>query len=121
MLAPTLDPATRKALIYIDLPADSAARAGMFASGEIVTGDSTATVLPSSAVILRDGHSYVFQVGAQDAVTQVQVEVGRRQGSQVEIVTPLPADPRIVVSGGAFLNDGDVVRVEAASVAEPGK
>ena len=121
MLAPTLDPATRKALIYIDLPADSAARAGMFASGEIVTGDSTATVLPSSAVILRDGHSYVFQLGAQDAVTQVKVEIGRRQGSQVEILTPLPADARIVASGGAFLNDGDVVRVEAAPAAEAAK
>ncbi|HRF73869.1 MAG TPA: efflux RND transporter periplasmic adaptor subunit [Accumulibacter sp.] len=121
MLAPTLDPATRKALIYIDLPADSAARAGMFASGEIVTGDSTATVLPSSAVILRDGHSYVFQLGAQDAVTQVKVEIGRRQGSQVEILTPLPDDARLVASGGAFLNDGDVVRVEAAPAAEAAK
>ncbi|WP_300319920.1 efflux RND transporter periplasmic adaptor subunit [Accumulibacter sp.] len=117
LLAPTLDPATRKALVYVDLPADSAARAGMFASGEILTGSTTATVLPSSAVILRDGHSYVFQVGAQDAVRQVRVDTGRREGGQVEILTPLPADARIVASGGAFLNDGDAVRVEAVPAA----
>lgn len=117
MLAPTLDPATRKALVYVDLPADSAARAGMFASGEILTGSAPARVLPSSAVILRDGHSYVFQLGAQDIVRQIQVDTGRRQDGQVEILHPLPADARVVASGGAFLNDGDTVRVEAAPVA----
>jgi len=114
MLAPTLDPATRKALVYVDLPTDSAARAGMFASGEILTGSTAASVLPSSAVILRDGHSYVFQVGAQDIVRQIKVDTGRRQDGDVEILDPLPTDARIVASGGAFLNDGDAVRVEAA-------
>ena len=119
MLAPTLDPATRKALVYIDLPTDSAARAGMFASGEILTGNTTASALPSSAVILRDGHSYVFQVVAQDIVRQVKVDTGRRQDGQVEILNPLPTDARIVASGGAFLNDGDTVRVEVAPVTAP--
>ncbi|WP_291994904.1 efflux RND transporter periplasmic adaptor subunit [Candidatus Accumulibacter sp. ACC003] len=114
MLAPTLDPSSRKALVYVDLPLDSAARAGMFASGEIVSGNTTATVLPASAVILRDGHSYVFAVGEHDIVRQLPVDTGRRDGSQVEILTALPADSRIVASGGAFLNDGDAVRVEAA-------
>ncbi|WP_295509959.1 efflux RND transporter periplasmic adaptor subunit [Accumulibacter sp.] len=114
MLAPTLDPATRKALVYVDLPAGSAARAGMFASGEILPGSTTATTLPSSAVILRDGHSYVFEVGAQDVVHQIKVDTGRRQGGRIEIVAPLPSDARIVATGGAFLNEGDTVRVEAA-------
>lgn len=118
MLAPTLDPTTRKALIYVDLPTGSAARAGMFASGEILTGSSSANALPSSAVILRDGHSYVFQVDAQNVVRQIKVDTGRRQGGQVEILAALPADARFVASGGAFLNDGDAVRVEAAASAE---
>jgi len=118
MLAPTLDPTTRKALIYVDLPTGSAARAGMFASGEILTGSSSANALPSSAVILRDGHSYVFQVDAQNVVRQIKVDTGRRQDGQVEILAALPADARFVASGGAFLNDGDAVRVEAAASAE---
>lgn len=111
LLAPTLDPATRKALVYVDLPPGSAARAGMFASGEILGATTAATVLPSAAVILRDGHSYVFPVDTQDVVTQLKVDTGRRRGGEVEILTPLPADARIVASGGAFLNDGDTVRV----------
>lgn len=115
MLAPTLNADSRKALVYVDLPAGSAARAGMFASGEILTGEAAATVLPSAAVILRDGHSYVFEVMTEGGVVQRQVDTGRRRGAQVEVLTALAPEARIVASGGAFLNDGDVVRV----VAEP--
>ena len=114
MLAPTLDASSRKALVYVDLPAGGAARAGMFASGDILTGEAPATVLPTAAVVLRDGHSYVFEVNAEGGVTQHRVETGRRRGTQVEVLTALAADARIVASGGAFLNDGDRVRVESA-------
>lgn len=121
MVAPTLDAGTRKALVYVDIPNDSGARAGMFASGEILTGTAAANVLPTSALILRDGHSFVFQVGKQNTVVQHKVETGRRMGNQVEILTPLPPDARIVASGGAFLNDGDLVRVNAATAKVPAK
>ncbi|MBI1906005.1 MAG: efflux RND transporter periplasmic adaptor subunit [Rhodocyclales bacterium] len=118
MIAPTLNADSRKALVYVDLPAGSAARAGMFASGEILTGAAPATVLPAAAVIMRDGHSYVFEVNAEGAVVQHRVETGRRRGAQVELLTALAPEARIVASGGAFLNDGDVVRIEAAAGAE---
>ncbi|MFA7242497.1 MAG: efflux RND transporter periplasmic adaptor subunit [Sulfuricellaceae bacterium] len=118
MIAPTLDVGARKALVYVDIPHGSGARAGMFASGEIRIGSTAAGALPTSALVLRDGHSYVFQVGPQNTVVQLKVETGRRQGSQVEILTPLSADARIVASGGAFLNDGDLVRVEATPAAK---
>jgi len=121
MVAPTLDAGTRKALVYVDIPNDSGARSGMFASGEILTGTAAASVLPTSALILRDGHGFVFQVGKQNTVVQHKVETGRRMGNQVEILTPLPPDARIVASGGAFLNDGDLVRVETAPAEVPAK
>jgi RND family efflux transporter MFP subunit len=61
-VAPTVDAATRNALVYVDLP-DTGGRlkAGMFARGEFATGSSTALTLPQSAVLLRDGFSYVFR------------------------------------------------------------
>jgi RND family efflux transporter MFP subunit len=39
MVAPTLDPQTRNALVYVDLPADGPLRAGMFVRGEIQVGE----------------------------------------------------------------------------------
>ncbi len=117
-VAPTVDAATRNALVYVDLPdAGGRLKAGMFARGEFSTGSSTALTLPQSAVLLRDGFSYVFTVGADGRVLQGKVATGRRSGDRIEIVQGLDEKARVVASGGGFLVDGDTVRVvEAAPV-----
>jgi RND family efflux transporter MFP subunit len=120
-VAPTVDAATRNALVYVDLP-DTGGRlkAGMFARGEFATGSSTALTLPQSAVLLRDGFSYVFTVGSDGRVAQGKVATGRRSGDRVEILQGLEEKARVVASGGGFLADGDTVRVvEAAAVVKP--
>ncbi|MEI6414143.1 MAG: efflux RND transporter periplasmic adaptor subunit [Pseudomonadota bacterium] len=119
VIAPTLDPGTRRALVYVDLPPESPARAGMFARGEIQFGERPALTLPVSAVILRDGHRYVFETGPDDRVIQHLVVTGRQSGEQVEILTGLAPETRVVVSGGAFLNDGDRVRIESQAGSPP--
>ena len=111
--APTLDVNTRYGLVYVDVPADSPARPGMFARGTIRLGVSPALSLPESAVVLRDGQSFVFEVGEGDRVAQLKVETGRRADGRVEILSGLSPAARVVASGGAFLNDGDLVRVES--------
>jgi RND family efflux transporter MFP subunit len=118
-VAPTVDAATRNGLVWVDLPAGSGLRAGTFARGEFETGRSEAPTLPQTAVLLREGFSWVFVVGADNRVRQTKVTTGRRSGDRIEIVSPLPAEARIVVSGGGFLADGDLVRVVAAGAAAP--
>jgi RND family efflux transporter MFP subunit len=111
VVSPTLDPNTRNATVYISLPTDSPAKAGMFAEGEILTGSANALSLPQTAVILRDGNNYAFELGAENRVIQHQVKVGRRSEGRVEITDGLAATARVVATGGAFLNDGDTVQV----------
>lgn len=111
MVAPTVDPQTRNAIVYVDLPAGGGARAGMFARGEFELGKITALTLPQSAVVMREGFSYVYRVGPDNKVTQLKVSTGRRVGERVEITGGLERDARVVASGGGFLADGDVVRV----------
>jgi RND family efflux transporter MFP subunit len=117
MVAPTVDPQTRNGLVYVDLPAPGNARAGMFARGEFALGSSSALTLPQSAVQQREGFSYVFKVGADNKVTQAKVEVGRRFGDRIEVIGGLGADARVVATGGAFLAEGDTVRVVDAPAA----
>jgi RND family efflux transporter MFP subunit len=119
MLAPTVDPATRNGLVYVDLPTPGAARAGMFASGEFELGSQRALTLPQSAVLQRDGFSQVFVVGADGRVSQRKVTVGRRVGDRIAIGTGVDAGARVVASGGGFLADGDTVRVVDAPPATP--
>lgn len=110
-LAPALDASTRTALAYVDLPAGTAARAGMYASGHIQLGESTALSVPASAVVVRDGRSYVFVANGSAQVRQREVKLGRRQGQRVELSSGVGAGERLVASGGGFLNDGDTVRI----------
>jgi RND family efflux transporter MFP subunit len=121
MVAPTVDPQTRNALVYVDLPAGSGARAGMFARGELQLGKATALTLPQTAVVMRDGFSYAFRVGADNRVSEVKIEVGRRVGERVEITRGIGADVKVVASGAGFLADGDLVRVTEAAPAAPSK
>ena len=116
MVAPTVDPQTRNGLVYVDLPAPGAARAGMFARGEFDIGSGQGLTLPQSAVLLRDGFSYVLRVGPDSKVSELKVKAGRRVGDRIEIVDGLPAEARVVASGGGFLGDGDTVRVVDAVV-----
>jgi hypothetical protein len=69
-------------------------------------------------VVLRDGYSYVFRLNADQRVTLIKVQTGRRfkttAGDQVEILSGLAADATVVTQGAGFLNDGDLVKVAAS-------
>jgi HlyD family secretion protein len=111
MIAPTVDPQTRNGIVYVDLPHSGDAKAGMFARGEFEIGNAQGLTLPQSAVLLRDGFSYVLRVGADSKVIETKVQVGRRVGERIEITGGLDANARVVAAGGSFLADGDTVRV----------
>lgn len=117
MLAPTVDPQTRNALVYVDLPTHPEVRAGMFARGEFLLGEREALLVPLSAVVVRDGFSHVFEVGADSRVAMRRVQTGERSGERVAITSGLTPQAHIVAGGGAFLNDGDLVRVQTQPAA----
>jgi HlyD family secretion protein len=111
MVAPTVDPLTRNGIVFVDLAPSPGARAGMFASGEFDIGQGQGLTLPQSAVLLRDGFSYVLRIGPDARVSEVKVSVGQRVGDRIQITSGLDANARVVASGGGFLSDGDTVRV----------
>lgn len=116
VVSPAIDTQTRTGLVYVDLPNTGPVRAGMFARGYFETGEQAALTLPQSAVLLRDGFSYVLRIGPDSKVIQTKVTVGRRAGDRIEITGGLGPAERVVESGGGFLGDGDLVRL----VEEPG-
>lgn len=119
LVSPTLNNKTSRALVYVSLPEESAARAGMYASGEIELPPQEAVTVPDTAVVLRDGRSYIFILDDDTRVVQRPVEVGRRLHQAVEILSDMKEPVRIVRAGGAFLNDGASVTLVQPQVAEP--
>jgi RND family efflux transporter MFP subunit len=113
-IAPTVDPQTRAALVYVDLPnvqQNTGIKAGMFARGDFELGRSTAPTVPQSAIVPRDGFNNVFLLKPDNHVAQLKVQVGRRLNDRIEITSALPQGAKVVVQGAGFLNDGDLVRV----------
>ena len=109
-LAPTLDNATRLALAYVDLEGKGAAKAGMYASGQIQIAQGASLVVPAEAVVLRDGRSAVFLLDKEERVRQVPVDAGQRAGQVIEIIQGVKAGDVVAVRGAGFLADGDRVK-----------
>ena len=87
---------------------------GMYARGEFELGSSSALTVPQTAVLVRDGFSYVYRVGADNKISQLKVQTGRVVGDQIEVQSGVKVDDKLVASGGSFLSEGDTVRVVAA-------
>ncbi|WP_350562117.1 efflux RND transporter periplasmic adaptor subunit [Psychrobacter sp. CAL346-MNA-CIBAN-0220] len=117
-IAPTADN-NRQITIYASLAASSAARAGMYQTGEFLLGSESAQMLPNSAIVSNDGYDYVMLVvnirtengKTIGRIQRQRVTLGNRFGDNVAVTEPLPADSLLVKQGGSFLNEGDLVRV----------
>jgi RND family efflux transporter MFP subunit len=113
-ISPTVDMQTRNTLVYVDLPKNSSAKAGMFAKGEFILGQSSSLALPQQVLVLRDGFTYVFAVktvNGKKLAKQIKVKTGRRMGNFVEIISGLEPNQQLVATGGAFLSDNDLVKI----------
>lgn len=113
-LAPTVDLQSRNALVYVDLPKDAGLTAGQFVEGAFETGAHQILSVPESAIVLRDGHSYVMTLDDQHIVHQLKVTTGTRNGDLIAVSGELTTKTRIVKSGGSFIGDGDLVSVDAS-------
>nr|WP_250808998.1 efflux RND transporter periplasmic adaptor subunit [Neorhizobium tomejilense] len=108
LVAPTVSTDTGRALAYVALPAAARPPIGLYVTGQI---ELETTTVPETALVLRDGIAYVFTVDADKRASRVRVETGRRNGSEVEILSGLDRSTDVVTAGGAFLSDKAFVRV----------
>ncbi|HET7833515.1 MAG TPA: efflux RND transporter periplasmic adaptor subunit [Gallionella sp.] len=116
-VAPAVDAKTRYGQVLVELPDNAGLVAGQFTRGMIRLGEGkvSAQTLPQSAVVLRDGAAYVFVITPDSKVQERKVVTGARLADRVEITSGLSTDTPVVETGGAFLADGDVVRVTKAA------
>lgn len=110
-IAPAINPQTRYGRVLVELPKDSGMIAGQFTRGSFQLGEQAKSVLPQSAVMLKEGAAFVFVLDGQSRVQQRKISVGRRYGEQIEVTAELEAGVVVVESGGAFLVEGDRVSV----------
>ena len=118
-VSPVLDTSTRTMGVKLRLnPPDSRVKVGMYGRVRLVTDSvKNAIVLPSSALVTRDGKDYVFVItspksGKNAAVVGLKpVTKGISVDNNVEITKGLEIGEEVVIKGQTLLNDGSKVNV----------
>ena len=119
-VSPVLDTLTRTMQVKLKFnKKDSRIKVGMYARVKLVTDTvKNAIVIPSNAIVVRDGKNYVFVVnghGDNATVRRESVECGISIDNKTEITTGLGAGDEIVIKGQSLLNDGAKVNVMSTS------
>ncbi|OGB15164.1 MAG: efflux transporter periplasmic adaptor subunit [Burkholderiales bacterium RIFCSPHIGHO2_12_FULL_67_38] len=128
---PLLDANGRSVAVRAMLPPspDAELRPGMFARVlTVFSVNDKALVVPEEAIVPQGGKQFVFRLekeGEGDALKLVsrrtEVQVGVRQGAQVQVVTGLSEGDTVVVAGQQRLQrDGTAVRVVEMGSPEAG-
>lgn len=115
IVTPEVDPQTRLGVARISLTSGSGLRPGMFARAEIDVGARPTLVVPSGAVVYREGKPGVYVIRQNNTVHFQPIETGSRQGDLLAVTSGLTAGQRVVVQGAGFLGEGDAVRIAPAA------
>lgn len=112
---PTIDAATHTFPVEITLHnASHRLRPGMFVRATLSFGTKRRTVVPDQAVVKQAGSGdyYVYEYDQNTrAVRYRKVLVGRRLGTEYEILDGISAGGQVVVAGQNRLSDGMAVEV----------
>lgn len=113
-----LNRATRTMTVEVDLPnTDRRLKGGMFARVEVMVGTHhQALQIPIDAVSRLENSQYVFVVEGGQA-RRVEIEIGVRQGNQIEITKGLTGSEGVIVSGKDLVHDGTPVQTRLLSPA----
>jgi HlyD family secretion protein len=111
LVSAVIDPQTRLGEVRVALPQHPDLRPGAFARGDVNVGSDTRPIVPQTAVLADGATNFVYVVGDGDKVTRRPVKVGGTQPQGIVISDGLDGTESIVTSAGAFLHEGEQVRV----------
>ena len=112
-IEPTIDDASRQALVKVDLPSNTKLKPGMFLRAAINTDTNPGLAVPIESLLPQSGDKAIAFVLQDDNTVQAQtVEMGEIiNEQQIEVVSGLQSGDRLVLKGAAYLKDGDKVIV----------
>jgi HlyD family secretion protein len=110
-VAPSVSATSDTGIAYVELPASSALKSGMLATGVIAQGSHKGLIVPSTAIVVKDGQYFAITVSDQNVASRVGVTARVRNDGNFEVLKGLTEADRIVASGSAFLDSGDKVQV----------
>lgn len=123
---PSVQAGSRSVLVYLRMPAAAGMRQGLFAQGEIVTGQLQALAVPLSAVRNDKPQPYI-QVIQGGKVAHVPVTLGRqgqRDGEPMLVIDGVAAAPvgtQLLRVQAGLIREGTEVKLAATAATLPAK
>ena len=111
---PTVDAATRTFTVEVVVANNyTTLRPGMFARVTVDFGSNNSVVIPDVAVVKQQGSGerFVYVLNPDNTVTYQKVVLGRRMGTEYEVLEGLSDGDKVVVGGQIRLKDGIKVTV----------
>jgi multidrug efflux pump subunit AcrA (membrane-fusion protein) len=112
-ISPVCNPQTRAIDVEATIPNPGyRLKPGMYAEMEMVQSRHSGLTLPIVAVVDRGGQKFVFAAAAGRA-SMMPVATGAITGDEIEVVSGLQGNERIVASGADRLENGDRLSIQA--------
>ena len=111
---PTIDPVTRTFTVEVVVNNyKRELRPGMFARVTVTFGSNNSVVIPDVAVVKQQGSGerFVYILNEDGTVTYQKVVLGRRMGTEYEVLEGIPDGATVVTGGQIRLKDGIKVSV----------
>ena len=111
---PTVDPTTRTFTAEVKIDnAYKTLRPGMFVRATVNFGVNNSVVIPDVAVVKQQGSGerFVYVLNSDGTVTYTKVVLGRRMGTEYEVLEGIEDGATIVTGGQIRLKDGIKVNV----------
>ena len=109
LISPRIDPQTKLGRVRVSLPLDPALREGGFARVVFSREATPVPAVPEKAVQFEAGGPILVVVDETNRVRRVPIQTGARADGYVAIVDGPAIGSRVVLGGGAFLLDGDLI------------
>ena len=114
LVSAVIDPQTRLGEMRIALEQRPDLRPGAFARGEVNVGSEVWPVVAQTAVLSDGPTNFVYIVGSDKHVVRRPVKVSGTQPQGIVIGEGIDGTESVVTSAGAFLHEGQLVRLADA-------
>lgn len=105
---PQVDPATRTFKIKLTVPQDLPS--GLFAKVRVPVGTKQALLIPEQAVVTKGQLTGVYVVNEEGLITYRLVKTSSVKNGQVEVLTGLGPNEKIIVAGVENAVDGGLIK-----------
>ncbi|WP_031386880.1 efflux RND transporter periplasmic adaptor subunit [Desulfonatronum thiodismutans] len=112
-IAPIFREASRQARVELELPnPEGLMKPGMFVRARLeLSRAENAVLVPSAALVRRDGRQGVFVIQEDDTARLIAVRVGISEEGMSQILEPEDLSGDVVTLGQHLLEDGSTVRI----------